>query len=539
MGYILGLNWKWHDASAALIDESGHLQYFCEEERLNRIRHSWLELPRRAATWCLESAGIEATDLDAIAIGWDLEAKQAWLSSDRSEFYEAFLPHVRHGSRVPELVFVRHHLAHAASTFYSSGFSKAAILVVDGSGEEHSISIYSGSSDGIKPLRSWHRGYSLGVMYDAATTLLGLGDLAEGKTMGLASYGRALGAPYLVEHSLSEDGPGLISGSPSGDADYAEHKGYWCQRLTERFGEVATGADLLDRDVVAVRIAASVQRTVEEVMRELHAEATCLSGTNQVCLAGGVALNSVANGRLPEPLFVPPFAHDAGVALGAAWILRPPSEQRRLMSPYLGSELDSGYADLARDYGHRVKEFDPSRVAHLLASGLIGAVVEGRAEIGPRALGHRSIIARPHPSGMRDKVNLRKGRELWRPVAPVTTDKYADRLWPRNGARDLYMTGNTFVSELARAQMPAAIHVDGTTRPQRLPSSHASVVSDILRAVEAGGDAPILINTSFNGPGEPIVDTAAHAISAYDRLGLDFLILGDSLLERPRPMRPD
>jgi carbamoyltransferase len=373
-------------------------------------------------------------------------------------------------------------------------------------------------------------------MYDAATTLLGLGDLAEGKTMGLASYGRALGAPYLVEHSLSEDGPGLLSGSPSGDADYAEHKNHWCQRLMDKFGEVTTGADLLDRDLVAVRIAASVQRTVEEVMRELHAETTCLSGTNQVCLAGGVALNSVANGRLPEPLFVPPFAHDAGVAAGAAWTLRPPSEQRRLMSPYLGTQLDSGYADLARHHGHRLTEFDPKRVAHLLASGLIGAIVEGRAEIGPRALGHRSIIARPHPSGMRDKVNLRKGRELWRPLAPVTTDQYADKLWPRNGARDLFMTGNTFVSELARAQMPAAVHVDGTTRPQRLPSSHAGVVSDILKAVEAGGDPPILINTSFNGPGEPIVDSAAHAISAYDRLGLDFLVLGDSLMERPRPI---
>jgi len=179
---------------------------------------------------------------------------------------------------------------------------------------------------------------------------------------------------------------------------------------------------------VALRIAASVQRTLEEAMRSLHAETVSLSGSPNTCLAGGVALNCVSNGRLPEPLYVPPFPHDAGVSLGAAWAIAPPARPVPLESPYLGGTLEARQqADQARTDGLHVEPFVPEAAAELLLNGAIGAVAEGRAEAGPRALGHRSIIAIPRPAGVRDRINALKGREPWRPLAPVTFPDYAPR----------------------------------------------------------------------------------------------------------------
>ena len=170
----------------------------------------------------------------------------------------------------------------------------------------------------------------------------------------------------------------------------------WTRYLHDRFGAVTAGPDELDRDPAAVRIAASVQRTVEEAMRALHAEAVSLSGSPSICLAGGVALNCVSNGRLPEPVYIPPFPHDAGVSLGAAWAIAPPARPVPLQSPYLGAALEAGpQIDRAQAGGLHVEPFDPAAAAALLLDGAIGAVAEGRAEAGPRALGHRSIIAIP------------------------------------------------------------------------------------------------------------------------------------------------
>jgi carbamoyltransferase len=282
---------------------------------------------------------------------------------------------------------------------------------------------------------------------------------------------------------------------------------------------------------MAVRIAAGVQRTVEEHLLGLHAENARLAGTDQVCLAGGVALNCVANGRLPEPVYVLPVPHDAGVALGAAWAVCPPAKAALLESPYLGTDLRvGGEVDALRADGFAVDAFSPDTVVDLLAAGAVGAVAEGRAEVGPRALGHRSIVALPAPAVVRDRINARKGRERWRPLAPVTLPWYADRLWPSQGARELYMIGTADVTDHALEVMPAAAHVDGSTRPQVLPAGQAPVVEALLTGLAAGGLPPVLVNTSFNGRGEPIADSAADAVRAFRSLGLDFLVLGDHLV---------
>jgi carbamoyltransferase len=507
-----------------------------EEERYSRVKHAWDTLPREAVAFCLRAGGITWRDLDVVAVGWDLRLMRGWSDTDTGELYaEIFGPDAA-GRDAPRLEFVEHHLAHACSAFYASGFTEAGVLVADGTGESGAMSIYA-ARHGTGPIlrRQWPRIYSLGTMYEAATRVLGFGGLEAGKTMGLAPYGTADGHAVLPFGDVVSASPWsnkLLAGLPA-DPPNPMVRQAWTRYLHDRFGAVTAGPDELDRDPVAVRIAASVQRTVEEAMRALHAEAVSLSGSPSICVAGGVALNCVSNGRLPEPVYIPPFPHDAGVSLGAAWAIAPPARPVPLQSPYLGAALEAGPAiDLAQAGGLHVEPFDPAAAAELLLDGAIGAVAEGRAEAGPRALGHRSIIAIPRPAGVRDRINAVKGRERWRPLAPVTLSDYAPRLWPDQGSRALYMVGAAAVSAHGQQVMPAVTHLDGTTRPQVVPPGAAPIVESVLRCLQEAGVPPVLVNTSLNGRGEPIVGSAAQAVDALHDLGLDFLILGEHLIRR-------
>ncbi len=536
--WVLGINWRFHDASAALVDGDGRVLATAEEERYSRVKHAWNTLPREAVAFCLRTGGISWRDLDVVAIGWDLRLLRPWSDADTDELYaEVFGPGAT-GRNTPRLEFVEHHLAHACSAFYASGFAAAGVLVVDGTGESDSTSIYAARHGaGLTRRRSWPREYSLGTMYEAATRLLGFGGLEAGKTMGLAPYGTAgdhVVLPFGDEISSGSWGNKMLLDLPPGPSN-PQVRQAWTRYLRGRFGAVTRGQDELDRDPVAVRVAASAQRTVEEAMRALHAETVSLSGSPNVCLAGGVALNCVSNGRLPEPLYIPPFPHDSGVSLGAAWAIAPPARPAPLESPYLGGPLEAGpQAGQARADGLRVEPFAPEVATELLLDGAIGAVAEGRAEVGPRALGHRSIIAIPRPADVRDRINVLKGREPWRPLAPVTFPEYAPRLWPDQGRRALYMVGAAAVSAHGQEAMPAVTHVDATTRPQVLPSGAAPVVESILRQLQQVGLPPVLVNTSLNGRGEPIINSAAQAIDALKALSLDFLILGEHLIRPPR-----
>jgi carbamoyltransferase len=533
----LGINWKWHDSAAALVDGTGQVWACAEEERYTRVKHAWETYPIRAVRSCLRAAGITWRDLDVLAIGFDLPRAGVWHDQSRHELFAALFGAEAAGAVRPELVFVEHHLAHAISTFHASGFDRAGVLVVDGAGELEATSIYAADRDGCTLKHRWSRSYSLGAMYEAATRLLGFGYLDAGKTMGLAPYGEPDGA---LELPFDDAEPAAVwqTNPPLGlgeDAPYDKVANAWMDYLGARLGEVTARADRLHTDPVAVQLAVSAQRTVEARMRSLHAETVRRSGHDAVCLAGGVALNCVANGQLNEPIYILPAPHDGGVSLGAAWSVCPPKRAGLLPSPYLGSTIEPGNEiDQLRADGYRVGGFSPSTVVQLLADGAIGAIAQGRAEIGPRALGHRSIVALPAPAGVRDRINKLKGREPWRPLAPVTLPGYADRLWPSQGLRELYMVGTARVSEHAHRVMPAAAHVDGTTRPQVLHPGQAPVLESLLRGLEAGGLPPVLINTSFNSRGEPIVDNAADAVRALRSLRLDFLVLGDQLVLSPR-----
>lgn len=549
--WVLGINWQWHDSSAAIVDSNGKLVAFAEEERFTRAKHAFHTFPTNAATHCLRVAGIGWHDVDVVAIGWEvpklmleypkdmvlgeLGMAEAWDDSMRNKLYSIlFGSSIPPGDRVPELVFVEHHIAHALSSFYASGFDRAGVLVVDGSGESKSISIYDADrTRGLILKRDWNRTRSLGSMYDAATRSIGYSRMEAGKTMGLASYadgGEAEILPIgdLIEETQDERSP---TSRLSITDRYEAVTRTWMAYFEKQFGPVSAPAEKLSDDTVARRIAGSAQRTLETAIRALYSETVCSTASGNICLAGGVALNCVANGLLPDPIYVPPFPHDAGVAVGAAWSICPPREPRLLETPYLGSDVNAGrLIDQARHDGLSITGFAPDIVVRLLQRGSIGAVVEGRAEVGPRALGHRSIVSLPDNREQRVKINVVKAREQWRPLAPVTTEEYAASLWPRQGLRELYMVGSATVSAHARDVMPAAVHVDGSTRPQTLPRGNALVLDAIFEELRSSGLPPVLINTSFNTRGEPIVNSAADAFRAFQDLGLDFLVLGDALL---------
>jgi carbamoyltransferase len=283
----------------------------------------------------------------------------------------------------------------------------------------------------------------------------------------------------------------------------------------------------LHLDALAVQVAVSAQEAVEGVVLRLAERARELAGTENLCLAGGVALNCKANGLLDGPVFAPPAPHDAGTALGAAWHVAPPRRAEGRISPYLGPAAGVS-SNGALDGLHR-EALSPERVCEALGNGCIGAIVQGAGEIGPRALGHRSIVADPSAPGMHGRLNALKSREPWRPFGAAALPARAAELWaPRPRLSD-YMLAGTPVSDAGRARMPAAVHVDGTTRPQEVDPASGDLLAALLHewGDRAGG---ALVNTSFNGRGEPIVSSAADAVACFRRLGLDFLVLDGELL---------
>ena len=536
---ILGVNAPptgWHDPAACLVAGDGTLLAFCEEERLSRAKHAERSGPLLAVAHCLEQAGASQRDVDLVAVGWDVPLAAPlygaqWRLQDAPAWLKRYLGFDCSLRDMPEVRFVGHHLAHATIAFQASDFDAAAVLVIDGNGDDESISIYGARRD--RPLvrkRVWPRSHSLGYLYDAACRFVGFGPLQAGKLMGLSAYGRAAGIePWEL---LPGGQPAAPDGVDDGDG-FNRYLHAWTARFEQLSGDrrVVRARDELQLDPLAVQVAVSAQEAVEQVVLELAALARELTGCENLCLAGGVALNCKANGRLSGPVFAPPAPHDAGTALGAAWHVAPPRGRHAegRISAFLGPTVRAGArANGALDGLHR-EPLSLERVCAALAGGRIGAIVEGAAEIGPRALGHRSIVADPSARQMQRRLNAMKGREPWRPFGAAALRPRAAALWqPRPRLSD-YMLAGTPVSDAGTGQLPAAVHVDGSTRPQELDPDCPDVLPALLGewGERAGG---ALVNTSFNGRGEPMVSSVADAAGAFRRLGLDFLVLDDELV---------
>lgn len=525
-----------HDAAAALAID-GHVVAMVEEERLCGQKHAVGRSAGGAVGWCLAETGIRPGEVDRLVLSWDpaLEPSDPALRCRADDI----LGDPVWGGRPPRSEVVAHHLAHAASAARCSGWPRSVVLVVDGNGEDVATTVWHDVDGTLHRMAAWPTSQSLGHFYNAVTRHVGLGSSeAAGKLMGLASYGsperigdlpctqEADGYRLLVPTAIDElEAP----------ARYAALRRHWAKELERLAGPPATAQEWVG-DAVPPRLAdlaAWAQATVERCVVDTIAAWTERLGCRHVAIAGGVGLNCTTNGRvaqsgLVDALFVQPAAGDAGGALGAA-LLGTEAAPRTAFEVDLGpGPATAAAVDEARRLGHAVERLDaPHDIAvELLLSGMTIGWVQGRAEIGPRALGRRSMLAIPSPVSVRAHVNHQKSREWWRPLSPSVGGAEASRL-PLPSPHML-LAMDAPADWLDRA--PAVVHVDGSCRPQTVNATHP--LGELVDAVGRATGTPILLNTSLNIRGEPTVVDGPRAVHTLARSGIDAVIIEDALVRR-------
>ncbi len=549
--YILGINPGRHDSSAALLC-GGELVVVAEQERLSRTKHAIGEAPVEAIRYCLDCAGIELSDVHCAALGTNLPYladSQGLNSKEASELLalidpDSLFPREVFGMGArPPLRSVSHHLAHAASAFDPSGYEEAAILVVDNRGEDSSTSIAHGTAQGIDVLESHGIDVSLGLFYRAAAQYTGTyrryGEV--GKMMGLAAYGQAVEPMPLTFLDGAPALPSLptVSGLRGFDVPKAR-----TEQLLSYFEQNCYPYARGDgREVFAyANFAASAQAALEDVLLALARRARTLTDSTRLVMAGGVALNCTANGRLAneapfERVFVQPQSHDSGVALGAALVAhredhgapaRPVMEHALWGPGYDQDEIDGALR--AADVPH--KHFAPQQLADkaasLIADGAIVVWHQGRAEIGPRALGARSLLGDPRSRLSLVRMNELKQREMWRPFAPSVKAECFDDFFDGVHASP-FMLAAARVREEMRSRVPAVVHADGSARPQAVSRDFQPAYWNLLNSMEECTGIPMVLNTSLNRRGEPIANTPAESIDVFTSTDADAIVIGSAL----------
>jgi carbamoyltransferase len=568
---VLGFTfWKGsHDSSAALVRD-GELVAAAEEERFSRAKHDG-RVPFGAIDYCLGAAGISMNDVDWLAypdrpFRTGVNSQLAEMKSEtlatmvsegkarsRSKLHKKVLdvttrvglapdlgmhPMVEEGFRaltqrygkLPPVKYYGHHLAHAAAAYLTSGFDEAAIVTIDGRGGPLSAATWHAHRSQIDVLDEEPYTNSLGWFYRDCTRFLGLGDFGEGKLMGLAPYGRASAQVSRVSNLL--------------DTTDARWFRYRTAPTEAAAGFPRRGSE----DVLSgpyADFAAATQHALERGYERAVRSAVGRSHTRKVCVGGGVALNCSANGKLldssvADDMWLFPASGDAGLSVGAALLCaRDIGElsQRRIDSPYHGPEFSDADIESAIQSESRVTYTRPGNLSFEVAKSLAGGSVtgwfQGKMELGPRALGNRSILADPRTIAMRDKVNRVKGREMWRPLAPSVLAELAGEYFV-NVPPNAFMLFATQVTELTREVAPAIVHVDGSARPQPVTRELNAPYYELISTFNALTGVPIILNTSFNAAGEPIVCTPADAIRTFLSIELDLLAIG-SFLVRKKP----
>jgi carbamoyltransferase len=595
---ILGISAYYHDSAAALVVD-GSVVAAAQEERFSRKKHD-PGFPTHAVGWCLERAGLKPEQLSYVAF-YDkpltkfdrlLETYLAFAPSGFPSFRmaipvwlkeklylrSAIRDGLKGGKGVP-LLFLVHHETHAASAFYASPFEEAAILTLDGVGEWSTTAFGTGKGNRITLTQHLRFPHSLGLLYSAFTYHCGFKvNSGEYKLMGLAPYGRPVYRDAILQH--------LVDLKPDGTFRLDMQYFNYCQGLTmtgPRFDRLFGGpprqpeADLQQRHM---DLAASIQSVTEEIMLRLGRAVHHQTGMRNLVLAGGVALNCVANGRLLregpfEQIWIQPAAGDAGGALGAAlftWhqLLQKPrqvngwdSQQGSLLGPaFTSSEVRNFLDKKGVAYLHLDSETDLlNHVATQLADGKVVGWFQGRMEFGPRALGARSILGDARSPAMQAQMNLKiKFRESFRPFAPVVLQEYAHEWFEMEpGQESPYMLLVAPVRErhrlpvsadqlrvmsedpdlrrrvnIPRSTIPAVTHVDYSARVQTVDSERNPTFYGLLRAFHAMTGCPVLVNTSFNIRGEPIVCTPAEAYRCFLATEMDVLVLEDCVLHKEK-----
>jgi carbamoyltransferase len=530
---------SWNNAACILID--GRLVAMVEEERLNRIKHAPRMAPKLAMEYCLRQAGVTLEQVDYVAVGFDSIARAA-LGNLRSEesllsglnqaalwlrdgsIYERKLP--LEGYDRNRVIFVNHHAAHATSSFFASGFSEANILSLDGSGGSESGILGIGRGTDIQVLKTVSNRGSWGLMYEAVTEKLGFRrHSGEGKVMGLAAYGKP-------------DPKGLPCVNWDGDipAIDPEKRKAFIQSLKLRQKDDPITEEHKN---LAATLQDTLERAVSRMAEWLHEQ----SGIRRLCLGGGTALNCSMNGklaRLPwvEDIFIQPAAHDAGTALGAALSVYAEKTGQRpvwqMEHAYWGPEFTNEQIKEALSAFQDLRFYRSDDIcaetARLLAEGKIIGWFQGRSEVGPRALGNRSILADPSRPEMKDRVNNQvKHREPWRPFAPSVLEesvgRYIDQPMP---SPFMILAFNT--KPEMKTEITAAIHVDGTCRPQSVSRVTNPRYWQLIKCFEELTGIPAILNTSFNVDSQPIVNTPEEAIDTFVNCGIEVLAIGDFLV---------
>ena len=549
---VLGVNAIFHDPSAALVID-GEIVAAAEEERFSRRKHgkrpvpfsAW-ELPELAMRWCLETAGLRPDDLDAVGYSFDPGLSRAadelglddpWdhLRIEYARRAPGFLASALPGLDPERVAFVPHHVAHAASAGLAGTSGSGAVLVLDGRGEQASHLAGRYDERGrLDVLATQTLPHSLGLLYEGLTEHLGfLRSSDEYKVMALAAYGRPRHLDRVTE---------LVRATP--DGGFRTDPLDWSEFAPAGAGELtAVHADL----------AASVQLRLEQVLVDLACWLHERTGERVLTLAGGTALNCVANSvlarRTPfDEIWVQPAAGDAGTSLGAALKLtaEPPDGLRpsaRRPVPMRTAALGRGWDDAALSAAlstarlpFETPEDLAATVAGVLADDGVVAWFSGRSEFGPRALGHRSLLAHPGHVENLERMNDVKGREQFRPIAPLVLLDRAKEIFD-GPLPSPYMLFVHEVAEEWKPRIPAVVHVDGTARIQTVDPVAEPLIARLLAEFEARTGLPVLINTSLNTAGRPMVDSPQDALELFGSAPVDVLVLGPHVVRRAEAFR--
>ncbi|MDO6596433.1 carbamoyltransferase [Oceanihabitans sp. 2_MG-2023] len=569
---IIGISCFYHDAAACLI-HNGKLISAAQEERFSRIKHD-KSFPKKAIDFCLKENKLTISDIDLIVF-----YEKPFIKFDRiintllnqapftfSLFKKTLMSWLKNKLWVSsiikdelnyngEIIYSEHHEAHAAGSFFTSPFKEAVIVTIDGVGEKACTSISVGKDNNVEIIKEQHYPHSIGLLYSAFTQYCGFKvNSGEYKLMGLAPYGKPIYKQLILENIVSYDASGLVELNLN-CFSFEKGKSTINSKFCDVFGKKQRALDGEMEDFYC-NIACSIQAVIEDIICTVLKHAKELTGLNNLCLSGGVALNCKANGELLgkyifDNIWVQPASGDSGCSVGAAYIgwNHHLKKERVFLNDSLNDQayLGSSYSnkDIEKylgTYKLTYQKLDNATLCDTVSSALQQKQIVGwfqdEMEFGPRALGHRSILASPLFEDMKKHVNLNiKFREGFRPFAPIVLEEDCNEWFDMKHVVSKYMLFT--VKSDKKKEIPSCIHEDNTARVQTLNKTENPLLHNLIHNFKSKTNCPVLINTSFNVRGEPIVESPLDALRCFFYTKMDLLVLGNFILQKKDNLEVD